>query len=212
MESDEDTCGASLMPDGHRLADKVYCNESLSCAAPVETTLYNCSASVLKSTLVQFDKGLCSLCGLVQLTKTQRKEQGCKGDVQGKWSQNYPRCDSCAAQGLTAASVHKTKAASQASVRAGKRKAATSTARRSGASTLAKAAASSDEESTSISSSDENRSEQCASDCSFGGSPPATERAAQGGVGRKSARHAVWRDRRLCRLPHSFTRTTGAWN
>ena len=76
MESDEDTCGASLMPDGHRLADKVYCNESLSCAAPVESTLYNCSASVLESTLVQFDNGLCSLCGLVQNTAQRAGVQG----------------------------------------------------------------------------------------------------------------------------------------
>lgn len=123
-ENDQFTCGASLMPDGHKLASDIYCNESLYCAAPIENTLYGCSASVLKSPLVHFDKGLCSICGAVQLTKAQRKEQDCSGDAQTMWSKSLPRCDTCAARGLTAAPVRKTKAASQAVVPTGKRRAA----------------------------------------------------------------------------------------
>jgi hypothetical protein len=38
-ESSQYSCGALLMPPGHRLDGQVYCNVALTCATPVETTL-----------------------------------------------------------------------------------------------------------------------------------------------------------------------------
>jgi hypothetical protein len=42
------TCGALLTPAGHALNPAIYCNVALTCVAPVESTLYNMSASAMK--------------------------------------------------------------------------------------------------------------------------------------------------------------------
>jgi hypothetical protein len=78
------TCGASLMPDGHQLAAHVYCNEGRICAAALERALYSVSVSTLKYYMVDFDKSLCSMSGTEQLSKAQRIQQGCSGDVVSK--------------------------------------------------------------------------------------------------------------------------------
>ena len=89
--NDQHTCGASLMPDGHLLAKLVHWNETLTCATAIERTLFSCSASTISTPLVHFEKRLCSVCGIVNLSKQPRVEQGCKGDAPGKWTK---RCQS----------------------------------------------------------------------------------------------------------------------
>jgi hypothetical protein len=62
------TCGAVLMPAGHALDPATYCNAALTCAAPVESTLYNMSASAMSQPLVIFSKGLSSICSIEQVS------------------------------------------------------------------------------------------------------------------------------------------------
>jgi hypothetical protein len=73
------TCGAVLTPAGHALDPAIYWNVALTCVAPVESTLYNMSASAMKQPLVQFSKGLCSICGIELVSDEELREQGCSG-------------------------------------------------------------------------------------------------------------------------------------
>jgi hypothetical protein len=70
------TCGAVLMPAGHALDPATYCNVALTCAAPVESILYNMSASAMNQPLVHFSKGLCSVCGIEQVSDQELKGAG----------------------------------------------------------------------------------------------------------------------------------------
>jgi hypothetical protein len=90
------------MPAGHALDPATYCNVALTCAAPVESTLYNMSQP-----LVNFSKGLCSICGIEQVSDEELKEQVCSGNHAKKWAA-CPWCVGCAAQGFKASSVRKT--------------------------------------------------------------------------------------------------------
>jgi hypothetical protein len=119
-ESGQYSCGAVLMPPGHQLDSEVYCNVALTCAAPVETTLYGMSKSAISLPLVQFNQGLCSVCGVEQVPGDALKQQGCSGNTAKSWSV-YPLCEACAVQGIEATSVRKTKAKSKRSARAKKR-------------------------------------------------------------------------------------------
>lgn len=159
--NDQYTCGSRLMPVGHSLEFAVYCSESLTCDTHLERTLYSCTASVLRAELVDFDKSLCSVCGLEQLTKQQRKQQGCSGDAVAKWS-CFPVCEDCSAQGAVPAMVRKSKVAASSAVRNAKRKAAAQHASNAVASKVAAApqatggTASSEDVSCVISSSDDD--------------------------------------------------------
>jgi hypothetical protein len=66
------------MPAGHALDPATYCNVALTCAAPVESILYNMGA--MNQPLVHFGKGLCSVCGIEQVWYEELKEQGCSGN------------------------------------------------------------------------------------------------------------------------------------
>jgi hypothetical protein len=103
------TCGAVLMPAGHALDPATYCNAALTCAAPVESTLYNMSASGMSQPLVNFSNGLCSICGIEQVLDEELKEHGCSGNHAKKWAA-CPLCVGCAAQGFKASSVRKFRA------------------------------------------------------------------------------------------------------
>jgi hypothetical protein len=92
------------------------CNVALTCAAPVESTLYNMSASAMSQPLVNFSKGLCSICGIEQVSDEELKEQGCSGNHAKKWAA-CPSCVEYAAQGLKASSVRKTRIQSKRIVR-----------------------------------------------------------------------------------------------
>jgi hypothetical protein len=93
------TCGAVLMPAGHALDPATYCNVALTCGAPVESTLYNMSASGMSQPLLNFSKGLCSICGIEQVLAEELKEQGCSGNHAKKWAA-CPLCVGCAGQGF----------------------------------------------------------------------------------------------------------------
>jgi hypothetical protein len=110
------TCGAMLMPAGHALDPAIYCNAALTCAAPVENTLYNMSASAMSQPLVNFSKGLCSICGIEQVLDEDLKEHGCSGTHAKKWAA-CPLCVGCAAQGFQANYVRKTRIQSKRIVR-----------------------------------------------------------------------------------------------
>jgi hypothetical protein len=114
------TCGAVLMPAGHSLDPATYCNAALTCAAPVESTLYNMSASAMNEPLVRFSKGLCSMCGIEQVSDEDLKEQGCGGNHTAKWAA-CPLCVECAAHGFKASSMRKTRTQSKRIVRGEKR-------------------------------------------------------------------------------------------
>jgi hypothetical protein len=115
------TCGAVLMPAGHALENTIYCNVALTCAAPLESTLYGLSASALKQPLVDFSKSSCSICGVEQLSDAARKDQGCNGDKVKSWTA-YPLCGSCAARGFKPTPVRKTESQSARAAREKKRK------------------------------------------------------------------------------------------
>jgi hypothetical protein len=104
------TCGAVLMPAGHALDPATYCNAALTCAALVESILYNMSASAMSQPLVNFSKGLCSICGIEQVSVEELKEHayGCSGNHAKKWAA-CPLCIGCAVQGFKASSVRKTR-------------------------------------------------------------------------------------------------------
>jgi hypothetical protein len=102
------TCGAVLTPAGHALDPAIYCNVALPCAVLVESTLYNTSASAMRQPLVELSKGLCSICGIEQVSDEELKEQGCSGNPAKKWAA-CPLCVGCAAQGFEASSVRKTR-------------------------------------------------------------------------------------------------------
>ena len=108
------------MPVGHVLESDVCCNEPLTCAAPSESTLYGMSGSALNLPLVEFSKGLCCICGVVELAAEARKEQKCSGNVMKHWDA-CPLCATCAGQGFAAVAVRKTKAQSKRKVRGQKR-------------------------------------------------------------------------------------------
>jgi hypothetical protein len=80
------TCGAVLMPAGHALDPATYCTVALTCAAPVESILYNMGASAMNQPLVHFSKGVCSVCGIEQVSDEELKEQGCSGNHAKKWA------------------------------------------------------------------------------------------------------------------------------
>ena len=119
-QSDQHTCGAVLMPVGHTLESEVYCNVALTCAALIESTLYGVSISALNLPLVDFNKGLCSVCGVAGVSAADRKEQKCRGNVL-KNCDAYPVCNACAEQGFKFMPVRKTKAQASMKVRATKR-------------------------------------------------------------------------------------------
>jgi hypothetical protein len=102
------TCGAVLMPAGHALDPATYCNVALTCAAPVESILYNMGASAMNQPLVHFSKGLCSVCGIEQVSDEELKEQGCSGNHAKKWAA-CPLCVGCAELGFKASSVRTTR-------------------------------------------------------------------------------------------------------
>jgi hypothetical protein len=122
------TCGAVLMPAGHALDPATYCNVALTCAAPVQSTLYNMSASAMSQPLVNLSKGLCSICGIEQVSDEELKEQGCSGNHAKKWAA-CPLCAGCAAQGFKASSVRKTRIQSKRIVQGQKRARAVPTPR-----------------------------------------------------------------------------------
>jgi hypothetical protein len=100
------TCGAVLMPAGHALDPATYCNVALTCAAPVESILHNMGASAMNQPLLHFSKGLCSVCGIEQVSDEVLKEQGCSGNLAKKWAV-FQLCVGGAAQGFKASSVRK---------------------------------------------------------------------------------------------------------
>jgi hypothetical protein len=104
------------MPAGHALDPATYCNVALTCAAPVESILYNMGASAMNQPLVHFSKGLCSVCGIEQVSDEELKEQGCSGNDAKKWAA-FPLCVGGAVQGFKASSVKKTKMQSKRVVR-----------------------------------------------------------------------------------------------
>lgn len=106
------------MPAGHVL-EEIYCSEVLTCAAPVETTLYGGSTSALNLPLVDFSKGVCSICGIVEVSAAARKEQKCRGDKPSNWDA-FPLCDKCAARGFVAEPVRTTQAQAKQAARARK--------------------------------------------------------------------------------------------
>jgi hypothetical protein len=57
---------------------------------------------------VHFSKGLCSVCGIEQVSDEELKEQGCSGNHAKKWAA-CPLCVGGAAHGLKASSVRKSK-------------------------------------------------------------------------------------------------------
>jgi hypothetical protein len=101
---------------GHALDPAIYCIVALTCVAPVERTLYNTSASAMRQPLVEFIKGLCSICGIEQVSDEELKEQGCSGNRAKKWAA-CPLCVGCAARGFKASSVRKTRFQSKRIVR-----------------------------------------------------------------------------------------------
>jgi hypothetical protein len=109
------TCGAVRMLAGHAL-DPATCNVALTCAAPVESTLDNMSASAMSQPLVNFSTSLCSICGIEQVSDEELKEQGCSGNHAKKWAA-CPLCVGCAVQGFKARSVRKTRFQSKRIVR-----------------------------------------------------------------------------------------------
>jgi hypothetical protein len=108
------------MPAGRALDPATYCNVALTCAAPVESTLYNMGASAMNQPLVHFSKGLCSVCGIEQVSDEELQEQGCSGDHAKKWAA-CPLCIGCAAQDFKSSSVKKTRVQSNRVVRGQKR-------------------------------------------------------------------------------------------
>jgi hypothetical protein len=110
------TCGAVLMSAGRALDPATYCNVALTCAAPVESTLYNMSASAMSQPLVNFSKGLCSICGIEQVWDEELKQHSCSSDHAKKWAV-CPLCVGCAAQGFKASSVRKSRVQSKRIVR-----------------------------------------------------------------------------------------------
>jgi hypothetical protein len=89
-------CGASLFPAEHTLSKWLFCNTQLSCARPIETTLYSISPSTAK--VIDFDKNICSACGRESVPNAVCKEQGCLRGAPRHWSM-FPLCQSCAAGG-----------------------------------------------------------------------------------------------------------------
>jgi hypothetical protein len=77
------------------------------------------SKSAISLPLVQFNKGLCSVCGIEQVLDDAWKQQGCSGKT-AKGCSVYPLCEASAVRGFEAASVRKTKAQSKRSVLAKK--------------------------------------------------------------------------------------------
>jgi hypothetical protein len=110
------TCGAVLMPAGHALDPAIYCIVALTCIAPVESTLYNTSASAMKQPLMEFRKDMCSICGIEQVSDEELIEQGCSGNCAKKWAA-CPMCFGCVAQGFKASFVRKTRTQSKRIVR-----------------------------------------------------------------------------------------------
>jgi hypothetical protein len=105
------TCGAVLTPAGHALDPAIYCDVALTCVAPVESTLFNMSASAMQP-LVEFSKGLYSICGIEEESDEELREQGCSGNCAKKWAA-CPLCVGCAEQGFKACSLRKTKTQSK---------------------------------------------------------------------------------------------------
>jgi hypothetical protein len=77
---------------------------------------------------VEFSKGLCSICGIEQVSDEDLKEQGCSGNHAKQWAL-CPLCFGCAAQGFKASSVRKTRAQCKRIVRGQKRARAVSAPR-----------------------------------------------------------------------------------
>jgi hypothetical protein len=69
---------------------------------------------------VEFSQGLCSICGIEQVSDEELKEQGCSGNRAKKWA-TCPLCVGCAAQGFKASCVRKTRAQSKRIARGQKR-------------------------------------------------------------------------------------------
>ena len=103
--NDQYPCGAVLLPNGHMLAAEFYCNARLTCAAPVESTLYNLTSSALKQPFVNV---LSCVCGVVQLSKAHCRDQGCTSSTVKRW-RAYPLCTGCAQKGFKPLSVRSTK-------------------------------------------------------------------------------------------------------
>jgi hypothetical protein len=104
------------MLPGHIVASEACCNVALTCAAPVEPTLYRMSKSAISLPLAQLNKGLCSVCSVEQVLDGVLKQQGGRVNTAKGWSV-YPLCQACALRGVEAESVHQTKAQSKRSVR-----------------------------------------------------------------------------------------------
>jgi hypothetical protein len=66
--------------------------------------------------LVNFSKGLCSICGIEQVSDEELKEHGCSGNHAKRWAA-CPLCVGCAAHGFKASSVRKTRIQSKRIVR-----------------------------------------------------------------------------------------------
>jgi hypothetical protein len=81
-----------------------YCIVALTCTAPVETSLFGQRMSAIKLPLLQFHKGLYSVCGVEQVPE----HQGCSGNTVKNWSVSA-LCYACAVRGFEATSVRRTK-------------------------------------------------------------------------------------------------------
>ena len=106
--NDQYTCGAVLLSDGHMLAADFYCNSLLTCAAPVESTLYNLSSSALKQPFVNFQKSTCCICGVVYFSNAHCRDQGCPGTTVKQW-RAFPLCGGCTDKGFKPLTVSSTK-------------------------------------------------------------------------------------------------------
>ena len=105
---DQYTCGAVLSSDWHMLAADFYSNALLTCAAPVESTLYNLSSSALKQPFVNFQKSTCCICGVVYFSNAHCRDQGCPGTTVKQW-RAFPLCGGCTDKGFKPLTVSSTK-------------------------------------------------------------------------------------------------------
>jgi hypothetical protein len=109
MAREDDTqwvCGAVFFPPEHRLHGMVYTSTDVQCASSVENALYGANKSKLRYKLVDFQKSLCSVCGLAQVSMQRLTQQlGCDPEQPFSGWQQYPLCDECEQRGCEAEPV-----------------------------------------------------------------------------------------------------------
>lgn len=112
-------CGSALFPAEHSLCKWVTCNTALSCAEPMETTLYSIGTTV--AVKLGWGKNMCSACGTDTVDSERRKEQGCLRGAPRDWTA-YPLCERCEAAGLPPAMHKPTRLRAVRAARSQKRK------------------------------------------------------------------------------------------